>query len=119
MLISGITQVAAASANNNIFQGTYIEVLPADGVLEFGFTSGDVAGITAEDVELDILCGMELIANNFQPLALGVSFRAPAYPGDFQLSCPAVEGDRIIGKVRNLDAAAILRLHWAVMFHIL
>jgi len=62
---------------------------------------------------------MQLIANNFNPLALGTAFRQPAYPADFQLSCPAVEGDRIIGKVRNLDPAAAAALYWAVMFHIL
>jgi len=116
MIISGNTALAAGASNNNIFAGTYIEIMPADGVLQFGFTTGDLAGITLADIEVDVMCGMELIANNYNPRALGATPQMPIFPDDFLLSCPALEGTRIIGKVRNLDAANAAVLHWSVVF---
>ena len=115
MLINGRTALAAGGSNNNIFAGYIIEVMPADGFLSFGFTTGDLAGITVADTEVDIICGMEIIANNFMPRALGAAPQAPIIPDDFLLSCPALAGDRIVGKVRNLDAANASALYWTVI----
>lgn len=116
MLMSGRVALAAGASNNNIFAGTYFEILPEDGILQFGFTTGDLAAITVADIELDVLCGQNAIAQNFNPRALGTAPQMPTFPDDFLLSCPALAGDRIIGKVRNLDAANAAALYWSVMF---
>lgn len=115
MLVNGRTALAAGGSNNNFFAGSAIEYMPADGFLSFGFTTGDLAAITISDTEVDIICGMELIATNFMPRALGVTPGVPELDKDFLLSCPALAGDRIIGKVRNLDAANASALYWTVI----
>lgn len=114
-LISGRTALASSGVNNNFFSGSYIEILPTDAHLQFGFTSGDLAAITVADIEIDVLCGTDQIAKQFNPRALGVAPQAPIYPDDFLLSCEAIAGDRIIGTVRNLDAANAAALYWAVI----
>jgi|SRR6267378_8561280 len=121
MLISNRTALAAGASNNNFFAGTFIEFLPGDGVLQFGFVSGDLDGITGGDIEVDIFVGNDVCALNFLPRTTGtaVQNRAPIFPDDFQLSCAAVGGDRLIGKVRNLDAVNAAALYWAVMLDVL
>jgi hypothetical protein len=116
MIMSGRTALALSSSNNNFFAGSPLEFIPADGVAQFGFTTGDLAAITIADVEVDVICGGEAIALNFNPLALGTTPRTPTYPDDFQLTGVCMQGDRLIGKVRNLDAAAAAALYWAVIF---
>lgn len=115
-MISNRVALAAAGVNNNFFAGEIIEVMPSDGILTFGFTTGDLAAITFSDIEIDLICGGEVIANNFHPRALGVTPQAPTNPDDFLLRCPALAGDRIVGKVRNLDAANAAALYYTVIF---
>jgi len=119
VLINGRTALAAGASNNNFFAGTFIEFLPGDGVLQFGFTTGDLAAITVADIEVDIFVGNDVCALNFNPKALGITPQTPVFPDDFQLSCAAVGGDRLIGKVRNLDAANAAALYWTVMLDVL
>lgn len=114
-LMNGRTALAAGATNNNIFAGTIYEIMAEDCILHFGFTTGDLAGITVGDIEVDIICGGDLIANNFMPRALGATPQAPIIPDDFLLSCPALAGDRIVGKVRNLDGANAAALYWTVI----
>lgn len=116
MLVTGRVALAAAGVNNNIFAGSIVEMMPSHGRLTFGFTTGDLAAITVADIEVDIICGGEVIANNYNPRALGTAPQMPVVPDDFLLSCPALAGDRIVGKVRNLDAANAAALYWAVIF---
>jgi len=111
MVISGRTNIAAGGLNANFFSGTYIEFMPGDGVLQFGFTT-DLTAPTFDDIKLDVLCGTELIASSFNPPATAAN---PIYPDAFTLSCGAPAGVRIIGKATNANAAA-KNLFWSVMF---
>lgn len=121
MLINGRTPLVAGASNNNFFAGTFIEFLPGDGVLQFGFTQGDLDAVTAADIEVDIFVGNDVCALNFNPKPTGTAgiLRTPIFPDDFLLSCAAVGGDRLIGKVRNLDAANAAALYWTVMLDVL
>ena len=119
MLINGRTALAAGASNNNFFAGTFIEFLPGDGVLQFGFTSGDLAAITTADIEVDIFVGNDVCTLNFNPKPTGTGALPPVFPDDFFLSCAAVGGDRLIGKVRNLDGANAAALYWTVMLDVL
>lgn len=111
MVISGRTNIGAGGSNANIFSGSYIEFMPDDGILQFGFTT-DLTAATSDDISLDVLCGTELIASQFNPPASGAN---PVYPDNFQLSCPAPAGVRIIGKTSNKNAAA-KNLFWQVIY---
>jgi hypothetical protein len=113
MLISNRANIAAGGINTNIFLGSYIEFMPDDGVLQFGFTT-DAGTATPEDVKADILCGTELIASSYVPPSFA-AITPPIYPDHFHLSCGAPAGVRIIGKVTNANAAA-RNLMWSVMF---
>lgn len=115
MIQSGRTALALSSSNNNFWAGTSYEFIPVLSTAQFGFTTGDLAAITIGDVEVDVICGGEAIALNHLPNALGITPRMPVYPDDFQLSGICAAGDRLIGKVRNLDAAAAAVLYWTVI----
>ena len=116
MQISGRTPLAIGGSNDNIFAGTYIEFMPDDGILQFGFTS-DCGAAAFDEFKLDVLCGTELIASAFNPRSTGAAGTAitPVYPDDFTLSCGAPAGVRIIGKIKSSSAAA-RNLFWVVMF---
>jgi hypothetical protein len=116
MLMTGRTAIAAAGQNNNFFAGTQIEFLPGDGIIEIGLYGGDIAGITTGDLEVDIICGNMSIGLNILPQANGAAGRIPLYPDDYLLSGTCLGADRLIGKVRNLDAANAAVLYWAVKF---
>jgi len=111
VIISNRTNLAAGGSNDNIFAGSYIEFMPNDGILQFGFTD-DQPVATSDNVQLDVLCGTELIASSFNPRGPGGG--PPVYPDDFILSCPAPAGERIIGKARNKDASA-RNIWWSIM----
>jgi len=113
MLISGRVSQATGTQTDNIFAGTYIEFMPADGILQFGMTT-DQPLATADNAKVDILCGTELIASSYSPRTTGAA-SMPVYPDDFRLSCGAPAGVRIIGKHRNLGGATQV-LFWEVMF---
>lgn len=115
MIMSGRTALAAGASNNNFFAGAPYEFIPADVVAQFGFTTGDLAGITIADVEVDVICGGEAIALNHLPNALGATPKIPMYPDDFTLTGVCAAGDRLIGKVRNLDGANAAVLYWSVI----
>jgi hypothetical protein len=111
----GRTSVPAGTSNNNFWSGTPYEFIPVLSTIQFGFTTGDLAAITIGDIEVDVICGGEAIALNTLPTALGVTPRMPIYPDDFQLSGICAAGDRLIGKVRNLDAANAAFLYWSII----
>ncbi len=115
MIQSGRTAIAAAASNNNFWGGTPYEFIPVLCTSQFGFTVGDLAAITIGDVEVDVICGGEAIALNHLPTSLGITPRMPIYPDDFQLSGICAAGDRLIGKVRNLDAANAAVLYWTII----
>ncbi len=110
MIISDRTNIAAGGLNANIFAGNYIEFMPDDGILQFGFTS-DEAAATADNIRLDVLCGTEQIGRQYVPPATAAQ---PVYPDHFRLSCPAPAGERIVASVRNAAAAA-KNLFWEVI----
>ena len=111
MLISNRTNIGAGGQNDNLFAGSYIEFMPNDGILQFGFTSSE-AFATADNISVDVLCGTDLIASGFNPRA---TTSQPIYPDGFLLSCPAPAGERIIAKARN-KAIAAKDVYWTVMF---
>lgn len=117
MIQTGRTTLAAAASNNNFWAGTPYEFIPVLCQTEFGFTTGDVAGITIGDVEVDVICGGEAIALNHLPPAFGATPRMPIIPDDYQLSGFCAAGDRLIGKVRNLDGALAATLYWGVIIN--
>lgn len=104
MQISGQVSLAAGAVNENILTGTIFEILPGDGVLQFGFTS-DATAANANKVQMDVYCGLEVIAVSAAPNNRGTP---PIFPDDFTLNCPSMAGDRIIVKVRNSDAGTRL-----------
>jgi len=110
VVISDRVNLAAGAVNQNIFAGNYIEFVPDDCILQFGFTS-DEAAATADNIKLDVLCGTEQIARQYVPRASGAQ---PVFPDDFHLSCPAPAGERIVGSVRNAAAGA-KNLFWVLM----
>lgn len=102
MQISSVVSLAIGASNENILTGTIFEILPGDGVLQFGFTS-DAAPATSNDILLDVYCGLEVIAVSMSPSTAAVP---PIFPDHFTLNCPAMAGDRIIVKARNGGAGA-------------
>lgn len=117
MIMTGRTTLAAGASNNNFYSGSPYEFIPALSQTEFGFTTGDLAAITTEDVEVDVICGGEAIVLNGLCRALGTAPRMPIIPEDYQLSGICAAGDRLIGKVRNLDAANAAALYWGVIIN--
>lgn len=115
MIMQGRTVLAAATSNNNFFAGSPYEFIPVLCTAQFGFTTGDVAGITVGDVEVDVVCGGEAIALQALPKALGAAPQMPTFPDDYHLSGICAAGDRLIGKVRNLDPALAATLYWSVI----
>lgn len=102
MQISGQISIGAGVTVDNVLSGTIFEILPGDGVLQFGLTS-DAAVANANKVRLDVYCGLEVIAVSAAPNNRGTP---PIFPDDFTLNCPSMAGDRIIVKAQNSDAAA-------------
>lgn len=115
MIMQGRTTLAASSANNNFFQGSPYEFIPVLCTAQFGFTTGDVAGITVGDVEVDVICGGEAIALQALPRSNGGAPQMPIFPDDYHLSGICAAGDRLIGKVRNLDTGLSASLYWSVI----
>lgn len=115
MIQTGRTALAAGASNNNFWAGTPYEFIPALCLAQFGFTTGDLAAITVADVEIDVICGGEAIALNHLARALGTAPQMPVIPDDYQLSGYCAAGDRLIGKVRNLDAANAAALYWGLI----
>lgn len=116
MYMQKLTVVAAATTNNNLYAGTYLENMPSAGLLNFAFSGGGV-GITSDEVEIQVICGGETLVLEWNPTVSGAAEPTPIKnPDDFTLSCPALPGDRIIAVVRNKDGAVALRLLWAVSF---
>lgn len=110
MIMSGKTALAAGGLNNNFWAGQAFEFIPVLSSAEFGFLIGGT-GIAVGDVEVDVICGGEAIGLNFPP---NIGAAIPKYPDDFTLSGYCAAGDRLIGKVRNLDAANAADLYWTV-----
>lgn len=117
MIQTGRTALAAGASNNNFWAGTPYEFIPVLSTIEYGFTSGDLAAITVADVEIDVICGGEAIALNHLCRALGTAPQMPIYPDDFMLQGICAAGDRLIGKVRNLDAANAAALYWTIILN--
>lgn len=112
--MTGRTALAAGASNNNFWSGFPYEFIPVLCTAEFGFTTGDLAGITVADIEIDVICGGEAIALNHLAKALGTAPQMPVYPDDYILSGICAAGDRLIGKVRNLDGVNAAALYHGV-----
>lgn len=115
MIMQGKTSLAASASNNNFFSGSPYEFIPVLCTAQFGFTTGDLAGITVGDIEVDVICGGEAIALNSYPKSNGASPQMPTFPDDYHLSGICAAGDRLIGKVRNLDGTNAAVLYWSVI----
>lgn len=110
MQMIGKTTIAAGSANNNIWSGQAFEFIPALSAAAFGFIAGGT-GIAVGDVEIDVICGGEAIGLNF---LCNIGGTIPKYPDDVTLEGFCAPGDRLIGKIRNADAANAADVYWLV-----
>lgn len=110
MIMVGKTALAAGASNNNFWSGQAFEFIPVLSSAEFGFLTGGTS-IVVGDVEVDVICGGEAIGLN---ILANIGATIPKYPDDFILSGYCAAGDRLIGKVRNLDASNAADLYWSV-----
>lgn len=111
MQIGSVTSLAAGAANDSVLEGTIFEILPSDGVLQFGFTS-DAAAATSTDILIDVIIGLEVVAIGFSPSTAAVP---PIFPDHITLQHPGMAGERIILKIRNAGAGA-RKVWWTVIF---
>lgn len=115
MIISGVSSLAAGGFNPNVLAGQYIEILPHDGILQFGLTSDEPAATIGNTV-VDILLTTDIIARQVVPTSkVGAPQLQPIYPDDYHLSHPALSGERIFMSHQN-KGAATQRLFWSIMF---
>lgn len=114
MNLSGSTSVPALSINQNLLAGTYFDGgLPESGILTFGFVGVGAAGVVAGDVAITITCGGELIAEN-EMCRVSTTDTFPIIPDDFQLQGACMAGEKLLIKIQNKDASAIV-FNWKLI----
>ena len=96
-VIQRTVSVAANTVNDNILSGSAFEFIRGRSAVQMGITAED-----ASDVFVTIQAGPNVIAEEFNPA------QASDYaniPDQFYYSAAAVQGDRLVVRVRNADAA--------------
>ena len=96
-VIQRTVSVAAASTNDNILSGSAFEFIRGRSIVQMGITAED-----ASDVFVTIQAGPNVVAEEFNPVQ---ATDYPNIPDGFYYAAGAVQGDRLVVRVRNEDAA--------------
>lgn len=91
--------IAANSTNDNIIAGSAFEFARGRGVLSIGI-AGSATGLVA-----NIQAGADIIAEAF---ALPILTRYPIVPDEFYFTDVVEQGDRIVQRVQNTTAGALI-----------
>lgn len=92
--------IGANAVNDNILSGSSFEFLRSNSVVSIGMTS-DAAGLVA-----NIQSGADIVLEE-SPLTIKVN-AMPVIPDDFFYNDVGVAGDRLVIRVRNTTAGAII-----------
>lgn len=97
--------IGAGTVNDNILSGSAFEFVRGRSIVQMGIVAEDAA-----DAFVTIQAGPNVIAEEFNPVE-GTDY--PNIPDGFYYAAGAVQGDRLVVRVRNEDAAA--KLVWIVV----
>lgn len=106
-LVQSSVSVAGASVVNNVLEGTQYLYCPYDAFVEFGL----VGDADAEDLQVDVYTGADVIAESMTPSAQN---RTPVYPDDYTLNDVVAGGELIKVRVRNTNPGVARTLFYAV-----
>lgn len=95
-VIQRTVTLAASEVNDNILSGSAFEFIRGRSVVQMGITAED-----ASDVFVTIQAGPNVIAEEFNPVQ---ATDYPNIPDGFYYAAGAVQGDRLVVRVRNSDA---------------
>lgn len=96
-VIQRTVTVAAATVNENLLSGSAFEFIRGRSVVQMGIVAED-----ASDVFVTIQAGPNVVAEEFNPVQ-GDDY--PNIPDGFYYAMGAVQGDRLVVRVRNADAS--------------
>lgn len=98
MFIQRSDALALNSVNDNVIAGNQFEFAPARCIVEFA-----VVG-SATGLEVDILIGARSVVTRMLP---SIQNRFGIYPDDFTVRAGAMQGERIIIRIRNTTGGAL------------
>lgn len=98
MFIQLSTSVAANSVNDNVIAGNQFEFAPTRAIVEFGLVA------SATGLEIDVLIGNRSVVTRLIP---SLQNRFAIYPDDFTIKSGAMQGERLIVRVRNTTGGAL------------
>lgn len=107
MYIQITTSLLTATVNDNVLAGNQFEFSPARSVVEVGLVA------SATGLEVDILVGARAVVTRMLP---SIQNRFPIYPDDFTVRFGAMQGERIIIRVRN-PTGGTLTINTTVKFN--
>lgn len=96
-VIQRTVTLAASEVNDNLLSGSAFEFVRGRSVVQMGITAED-----ASDVFVTIQAGPNVIAEEFNPVQ---ATDYPNIPDGFYYAAGAVQGDRLVVRARNADAA--------------
>jgi hypothetical protein len=104
--IQGKQTNAAGITTNNVLAGSLYELAPFDAFVEIGLVETGALS----NGRVTVNTGPQLI---LEESAVSIANRYPIYPDDYSLSDTVRQGDRIVIRYRNGDAAQ-QSLFWSV-----
>jgi hypothetical protein len=93
------TSIAASATNDNLLSGSAFEFARGRGIISMGI-SGAATGLLAT-----LQAGADIIAEEF---ALPILTRYPIVPDEMYFTDVVEQGDRIVQRVRNSTAGALV-----------
>ena len=97
-VIQKTESISAGAVVENVLSGSAFEFIRGRSVVQMGVT-----GDTAADLRVTIQAGPNVIAEEFVPAD---STDYPTIPDEFYYAAGAVQGDRLVVRVRNAGAGA-------------
>lgn len=94
-VIQRTVEIEAGRVNENLLSGSAFEFIRGRSVVQMGITAED-----ASDVFVTIQAGPNVIAEEFNPVQ---ATDYPSIPDGFYYAAGAVQGDRLVVRVRNAD----------------
>jgi len=98
MFIQLTTSLVLNSVNDNVIAGNQFEFAPARSIVEFGIVA------SATGLEVDVLIGARAVVTRMLP---STANRFAIYPDDFTLKSGAMQGERIIIRIRNTTGGTL------------
>ena len=95
-VIQRTVTIPAGEVNDNILSGSAFEFIRGRSIVSMGITAVD-----ASDIFVVIQAGPNVIAEEFNPVQ---SSDYPSTDTSFYYNAGAVQGDRLVVRVRNADA---------------